>query len=157
MYAYSYTQTSHISKYRKKPPFSNIFNLASTGTLSETYNLFTTISYSNSPCNLPSIPIHNSYEPSPINAKAVRFRQSLRRNVDLKKKLYKNTTHSNTSPNLPHKSPSVSRELQADPIILVNKKTLNKLPPLKMRSKFPLENSRSTDGLIKAQKHRIKV
>lgn len=156
MHAYSYPQTSQISKYRRKPPFSNIFDLASTGTISETYNLFTTISYSNSPCNPPSIPILNSCEHSPINAGAVRFRQLLRRNVDLKKKLYKNSTHSNISPNFRSQSPAASSELQEDPIIIVNKKTLSQLPPLKMRSKFSLENSRSTNGLIRKRKYRIK-
>jgi hypothetical protein len=156
MYAYSNPQTRQISKYRRKPPFTNIFNIASTGAISESYNLFTTISYSNSPYKPCSIPMLKSYEHSPINAGAIRFRQSLRRNVDFKKKLYKNNTHSNSSPKLRSQSPVASSELSEDPIIVVNKKTLNQLPPLKIRSKFSLKNSRSTDGLKKKQKYRIK-
>jgi hypothetical protein len=156
MYAHSYPQTSHVAKYRRKPPFTNILDLASTGTISESYNLFTTISYSNSPSKSPSIPLPKSNDHSPINAKAIRFRESLRRNVDFKKKLYKNYTHSNTSPKLSSKSPALSIELQEEPIIMVHRKTLNQLPPIKMRSKFSLENSRSANELIKKRKYRIK-
>lgn len=156
MYAYSYPQTSQISKYRRKPPFTNLLNIAIARPIYESHNLFTTISYSNSPYKSPSIPMVKSYEHSPINPGAIRFRQSLRRNVDFKKKLYKNNTHSNSSPMLSSKSPILSSELQEDPIIIVNKKTLNQLPPIKIRSKFSLENSKSSDALIKKQKYRIK-
>ena len=151
MYSKLNSKSCKNTKCRRIQPVRNNYNSNACLRLTEdtNYQVFTTISYSNTSYEQIQTPILIAHNNSTVNPGAIRFRQSLRKNEDYKKKLYSKSVDSVNSSGLRTHSPVLGAELKEDPFIVVNRKRPNCLPPLHNCNQFPLVNYKSLERLLK--------